>query len=47
MRYTPAPIHPVTSVVRSLDRAVWMLAHALAWVCAGLMVLAAVAGVAR
>lgn len=44
MRYTPAPVHPITSIVRRLDALVWATAHVLAWVCVGLVV---VAGVVR
>jgi hypothetical protein len=47
MRYTPAPVHPVTSFVRRLDSYVWMCAHALSWVCGALFVTIAVVGVVR
>lgn len=45
MRYTPAPIHPVTSIMRRLDYLVWSTAHALMICCAALMVVVAVVGV--
>lgn len=47
MRYTPAPIHPVTSFVRSIDYCVWATAHALAICCAALLVAAAVVEAAQ
>lgn len=47
MRYTPAPIHPVTAFVRRLDSFVWMAVNVLGLMCASLMVTIAVVGVVR